>query len=291
MILFLGIIIVTVSVFGGFIWEGGYLKSLMVPAEFLIIVGAAMGALVIMSPKKVLIDMVKMILGSIKGTPFNRKAYEDLFKALYELFLLGRRNGMIALEEHVMNPKGSAILQKYPGFLQNHHAVTFLCNGLKPVIDGKIKPDQLKVLMESEMESMENEHHAPISVLTKAADAMPGFGIVAAVLGIVITMSAISGPIEEIGHKVAAALVGTFLGILISYGFLNPLAVNMEFVAASEMSFTRCIATSVVSFASGMAPIMAVEVARRALGSDVRPSAETLEAMLKALNNPVKPSG
>src|SRR6185295_16064802 len=124
----------------------------------------------------------------------------------------------------------------------------------------------------------------PINVLVKAADAMPGFGIVAAVLGIVITMAAISGPIEEIGYKVAAALVGTFLGIFISYGFMNPLAVNMEFICASEMAYTRCIAASVISFANGMAPIMAVEVARRGLSSDVRPSSDDLEAMLKALN-------
>jgi chemotaxis protein MotA len=226
-----------------------------------------------------------MIFLSVKGSPFNRQSYNDLLKALYELFLLGRRNGMIALEEHVMNPTQSTIFQKYPGFVKNHHSLAFLCNGLRPIIDGKIKPDQLKVLMDAEMESMESEHHAPISVLTRAADAMPGFGIVAAVLGIVITMAAISGPIEDIGHKVAAALVGTFLGIFLSYGIMNPLAVNMEFVSAAEMAFTRCIATSVVSFASGMAPIMAVEVARRGLSSDVRPSADELEVMLKALNS------
>jgi chemotaxis protein MotA len=248
------------------------------------IAGAALGALVIMSPKKVLIDLGKLTFLSIKGAPYSRVAYEDLLKALYELFLLGRRNGMIALEEHVMNPEASAIFQKYPSFIKNHHAITFLCNGLRPIIDGKIKPDQLRVLMDVEMETMETEHHAPISVLTKAADAMPGFGIVAAVLGIVITMAAISGPIEEIGHKVAAALVGTFLGIFLSYGFMNPLAVNMEFICASEMAFTRCIAASITSFANGMAPIMAVEIARRGLSSDVRPTSDALEAMLKALN-------
>jgi len=161
---------------------------------------------------------------------------------------------MIALEEHVTTPDRSAIFQKYPTFLTNHHAVTFLCNGLRPIVDGKIKPDQLKALMDKEIESLEEEHAAPINVLTKAADAMPGFGIVAAVLGIVITMAAISGPIEEIGHKVAAALVGTFLGILLSYGFLNPLAVNMEFVSQAELAFIRCMATGVISFAGGMAP-------------------------------------
>jgi chemotaxis protein MotA len=288
MIITLGIIIVFASVIGGYVLEGGYIKALTQWVEFLIIGGAGLGSIVIMAPKKVLIDMFKLALQAFKGAPFNRAAYEDLLKVLYEMFLLGRRNGMIALEEHVMNPEASSIFQKYPSFSKNHHAVAFLCSALRPIIDGKIKPEQLKVLMEAEMSCMEIEHHAPISVLTKAADAMPGFGIVAAVLGIVITMGAIAGPIEEIGYKVAAALVGTFLGIFFSYGFMNPLAVNMEFIAEAEMAYTRCIATSVVSFASGMAPIMAVEVARRGLSSDVRPSSDEMEAMLKALNSQAK---
>src|ERR1043166_1622484 len=244
MIILIGAFIVVASVIGGFVMGGGHIGALMHLSELIVIGGAALGALIIMSPKKVLIDMVKMLVAALKGAPHNREAYQELLKALYELFMLGRRNGMIALEEHVMNPETSSIFQKYPSFLKNHHAVAFLCGGLRPIIDGKIKPDQLKVLMDVEMESMEDEHHAPISVLTKAADAMPGFGIVAAVLGVVITMAAISGPIEEIGHKVGAALVGTFLGIFLSYGFMNPLAVNMEFICSAEMIYTRCIAAS-----------------------------------------------
>ncbi|MEY2411239.1 MAG: chemotaxis protein MotA [Verrucomicrobiota bacterium] len=288
MIIVIGVIIVFASVIGGFVMGGGHPAALVHVSEFVVIGGAALGAMIIMSPKKVLVDLVKLMVLSLKGAPHNRMTYEELLKSLYELFLLGRRNGMIALEEHVMNPEASGIFKKYPTFLKNHHAVQFLCGGLRPIIDGKIKPDQLKTLMDVEMETMESEHHAPISVMTKAADAMPGFGIVAAVLGIVITMAAISGPIEEIGHKVAAALVGTFLGIFISYGFMNPLAVNMEFICASEMAYTRCISAAIVSFANGMAPIMAIEVARRGLGSDVRPTADELEAMLKALNSQTK---
>lgn len=284
MIIIIGTIIVFASVLGGFVMGGGHVGALLHLSELVVIAGAAFGALVIMSPKKVLMDMVKMILQALKGSPYSRQNYEDLLKVLYEVFLLGRRNGMIALEEHVMNPDASSIFQKYPTFLKNHHAVAFLCGGLRPIIDGKIKPDQLKTLMETEMNCMEDEHTAPISVLTRAADAMPGFGIVAAVLGIVITMAAISGPIEEIGHKVAAALVGTFLGIFISYGFMNPLAVNLEFISAAEMCYTKCIASSVLSFANGMAPIMAVEVARRGLQNDVRPTSDDMETMLKALN-------
>jgi len=283
MIVIIGAIIVTASVLGGFAMAGGNILALIQPAEFVVIVGAAFGALVIMSPKKVLIDMCVQGLGTLKGTPYGRHTYEELFKALYELFMLGRRNGMVALEEHVISPESSSIFTKYPAFLKNHHAVALLCGGLRPIIDGKVKPDQLKLLLETELDAMDDEHHKPIDVLTKTADAMPGFGIVAAVLGIVVTMSSIAGPIEQIGHHVAAALVGTFLGILLSYGFLNPLCVNMQFVGGSELAYSRCIATSVIGFANGMAPIMAVEVARRGLSSEVKPSAEDLESMLKAV--------
>jgi len=282
MIILVGCIIVIGSVLGGFLMAGGHVGTLLHLSELIIIGGAALGAMVIMSPRKILLDLVKGAFGALKGTPYGKTAYEDLFKALYELFMLGRRNGMIALEAHVNDPANSSIFKRYPSVLKNKHAVEFLCGGLRPIIDGKIKPDQLRTLMEIEIERMEEEHHAPISVLTKAADAMPGFGIVAAVLGIVITMGAIAGPIEEIGHKVAAALVGTFLGIFLSYGFMNPLAVNMEFLGLAETNYSRCIATCVASFASGMAPMMAIEMGRRGLSSELKPTADNLEAMLKA---------
>jgi chemotaxis protein MotA len=286
MIVLLGVFIVLGSVCGGFIMAGGHPAALMHLSELVIIAGAALGALVVMSPSKVLVDLSKQVAGTLKGCPYSKKSYEDLFKALYELFMMGRRSGMVALEDHVMSPESSTIFSKYPSFQKNRRAIEFLCNGLRPIIDGKIKPDQLKLLLEIEVEAMDNELERPVGVLTKAADAMPGFGIVAAVLGIVITMASIAGPIEEIGTKVAAALVGTFLGIFLSYGFMNPLAVNMEFVNMAEMAYIRCIAASVVGFANGMSPIMAVEVARRGLSSEVKPTADALETMLKASVQP-----
>src|ERR1041385_2189220 len=290
MIIFLGAIIVIASVLGGFLLGGGRPAGLVHPNELLIIGGAALGALVIMSPRKVLVDMGRGLMTCLKGAPHNRTAYEELLKVLYELFLLGRRNGMIALEEHVLEPQNSSIFQKYPRFSANKHALEFLCGSLRPIIDGKIKPDQLRLLLDVEIERMVDEHHAPVNVLTKAADAMPGCGIVAAVLGIVITMASISGPIEHIGESVAAALVGTFLGIFLAYGFLNPLAVNLEFTGTAELDFTRCIAACVVGFANGMAPITAVELGRRGLSSELRPSADEMEEMLKALKSPPKPA-
>ena len=283
MIIIIGSIIVAASVFGGFMLGGGNLMTLLQVSEFIVICGAALGALIIMSPKSVLIDMVKQMIAALKGSPYGRGSYEQLFKALYELFLLGRRNGMIALEEHVTSPESSGIFVKYPSFLGNPRAVRLLCDGLRPIIDGKVKPDQLRALLETEIETMEEEHHKPVSVLTKVGDSMPGFGIVAAVLGIVITMGSISGPIEQIGHHVAAALVGTFLGILISYGFVNPLATNMEFIGYSQMAYFRCITTAVGGFAGGMAPVMAVEMARRGLSEELRPTADQLEQMLKGV--------
>jgi chemotaxis protein MotA len=285
MIIILGTIIVTFCVFGGFVFGGGKLLVLMHPNELLIIGGGAFGALLIMSPRKVLTDIVKGLTICLKGAPHNRAAYDDLLKVLYELFLLGRRSGMIALEEHVLEPQKSSVFKKYPLFLNNAHAVEFLCGSLRPIIDGKIKPDQLRLLLDAELDQMEVEHHAPVNVLNRIADSMPGFGIVAAVLGIIITMASISGPVEQIGVEVAAALVGTFLGILLAYGFLSPLAMNLEFISAAELDFTRCIAACVIGYAGGMAPITAVELGRRGLSSDLRPSSEEMETMFKSLKN------
>ncbi len=283
MIVIFGFIVVLGAVLGGFMFAGGNVGALLQISEFIVIGGAAIGSLIVMSPKKVLIDIFKGLVQTLKGSPYSRSNYEDLLKALYEMFMLARRDGMIALEDHVTNPSQSSILSKYPSLVNNHHAIEFLVNALRPLVDGRVKPDQLQALLEVELTAKEQEHHAPIGVLSKTADALPGFGIVAAVLGIILTMGAIAGPPEQIGEKVAAALVGTFLGILLSYGFAHPLASNLEFIGLAEIAFLRCIATSVVGFAGGHAPIMAVEVARRGLSSEMRPSADEMETMLKTL--------
>jgi chemotaxis protein MotA len=285
MIIIVGALVVVLCVFGGFVIGGGHLLVLIHPNELLIIGGGAAGALLIMSPIKVLKEIVGGMTMCLKGAPHSRTAYEELLKVLYELFMLGRRSGMIALEEHVLEPEKSSIFKKYPNFLKNHHAVEFLCGSLRPIIDGKIKPDQLRLLLDAELDQLEVEHHAPVDVLTRTADAMPGFGIVAAVLGIIITMASISGPVEEIGVEVAAALVGTFLGILLAYGFLSPLALNLQFIKAAELDYTKCIAACVTGFAGGMAPITAVELGRRGLSSELRPSADEMETLLKSLKN------
>jgi chemotaxis protein MotA len=281
MIIIVGTLIVCVCVLGGFVIGGGHLLALIHPNELIIIGGGALGALVIMSPKKVLMDIFKGVMTCLKGAPHNRAAYEDLLKVLYELFLIGRRNGMIALEEHVLDPANSSIFKKYPLFSNNPEAVEFLCGSLRPIIDGKIKPDQLRLLLDTEIEQLEVESHAPINVLNKTADSMPGFGIVAAVLGIIITMASITGDVGTIGVDVAAALVGTFLGILLAYGFLAPLATNLEFITTAELEYIKCIASCVIGFAGGMAPVTAVELGRRGLSSDLRPTSDEMEEMFK----------
>lgn len=281
MLVILGSLVVTGCVLGGFMMVGGNPASLWHPNEFVVIIGAAVGALIIMSPAPVLKAAIACSINVLKPNPFSKTAYEELFKALYELFLAGRKNGMIALEEHVNDPSSSSIFSKYPNLLKNHHSMEFMCGGLRPIIDGKIKPDQLKMLLDVELKAMDNDQHKPISVLAKVGDSFPGFGIVAAVLGIILTMGAISGPIEMIGYKVGSALVGTFLGILVAYGYVNPAVTAMEFLGESESEFNKCIATAISSFANGMAPIMAVEVARRGLSAAIKPDGESFEDMLK----------
>ena len=283
MLVIVGCLIVIGSVLGGFTIAGGHIHALIHPSELLTIGGAALGALIIMSPMKVLKDLIHGILMTLKGSPFNKAAYEELLKLMYHLLRVARRDGMLALEAHLRDPHASDIFQRYPRIANNHHASTFICGMLTPLMDGSISPERLAELAAVELRAMEDEHHAPLNVLSKTADGLPGFGIVAAVLGIVITMGAIDGPVEEIGHKVGAALVGTFLGILMSYGFLAPLAVNLEFLGVSELAFFRTIAKIVDGFAQSLPPKVVIEVARRGLPSEMRFTEEELEALFKAV--------
>lgn len=284
MLVIVGFIVVIAAVLGGFSMAGGHVAALIHPSEIVTIGGAALGAMIVMSSKKMLIDLMKGIIQSMKGSPFNKKTYEELFKLMYELFRTARRNGLLALEPHLANPHDSAIFHKYPLIAKNHHITEFICGSLTPVLEGSIKPDRLPELLNAEIKAIEEEHHGPLGVLMKTADGLPGFGIVAAVLGIVITMGHIDGPVEEIGHKVGAALVGTFLGILMSYGFLAPLATRLEFLGQEELAFFRTIATIVMGYVTELPPKVAIEQARRGLNSEVKPSREQLEEMLKALD-------
>jgi chemotaxis protein MotA len=281
MFVILGGVIVMGCVLAGFMMAGGHIGALIHPSEFVTIGGAAGGALILMTPTKVLKDLVTGILKCLKGSPYNKQAYNDMFKLLYDLLRTARRDGLLALDSHVSNPHESEIFNKYPKLAADHHVVEFICGALVPVLDGTAKPEQLAALLEAELRVVEEEHHAPIVALSKCADAMPGFGIVAAVLGIVVTMGAIGGPAEEIGEKVGAALVGTFLGILISYGFLAPMCGRMEFLGKSELDFFKTIACIILAFFNDLPPKVAIEQGRRGVASESRPNREELETLFK----------
>ena len=251
--------------------------------EFISLGGMVIGSCVVMAPLPVLKGVFKQALGTLKGSPYNQADYEELFKCMYELFQLGRKGGMIALEEHVMNPEASALFSNYPKFHGNHHALEYLADGLKPIVDGRIKPDQLEPLMAKSLHKMEEEHHEPVLVMTKVADSLPAFGIVAAVLGIIVVMMfKIGGDTAVVGQGIATALAGTFFGIFGSYCMVGPLATNCEFNGHAELTYIKVIKSSIISFANGLPPLVACEVGRRELGEDVRMSSGDLETLLKS---------
>lgn len=283
MLVLIGAFIVMASTIGGFIIAGGNPVVLLHVSEFVVILGVAAGVLIIASPFHVLKEIIHKTKEAITAKSAGEKEFTELLTLLYEIFMIGRRNGLIALEEHIMNPKSSAVFQRYPSVLNHHERLEFICNGLKPVVDGKIKPDQLEDLMNAELSAKKSEAHHTIHILHLVGDSLPGIGIVAAVLGIINTMNAIAEGPEKVGEKVAAALTGTLLGIFVAYGFVNPLANRVEFNNASDEQFLKCIKQAVAGFAKGLAPLTAVEVARRSLDSHVQPNGGELELALKGL--------
>lgn len=285
MLLIAGFIIVLGATLGGFMIAGGQPLVLLHVSEFVTIGGIALGILVVSSPMKTLKATLQKAIGAIKGSASRKADYTDMLKMLFEVFSLAKRNGLIALEDHVLEPKNSAIFQKYPSFLRDHERTEFLCNGLKPLIDGRIKPEQIGDLLEHEVSAKEEEADGPIHVLQLVGDSLPGVGIIAAVLGIINTMAAIADGPEAVGEKVAAALTGTFLGILGAYGFINPLTSRIKHNNTIEIGYFSGMLKGLTSFAGGMAPIMAVEVARRRLDPSVQPGSEELEEMVKSLKS------
>ncbi len=277
----IGIVVVLGAVAGGYTMEHGNFKVLVQPAELVIIGGAALGTLLIANPLPVVIQIFKGLLGIIKGSPYNKAGYLETLKMLNDLFMVARKNGMVKLEEDIENPEKSQVFSKYPKFLANHHAVHFVCDTLRMAISGGVPAFDLDQMMEMDMEVHHHELSVPVAALNTVGDALPGLGIVAAVLGVVITMGSLGGPPEEIGHKVAAALVGTFLGILLCYGFLGPLASFMTKLNDAEGDYFRCLRQGVIAFVKGSAPALAIEFARRGIPGEVRPSFKETEAACK----------
>ena len=281
MFVIIGAVVVLVAVLGGFALEGGPFLVLMQFAEFLIIGGAAIGALLISAPANLLKKIVEKMLATLKGSSVSKQTYLDLLKLMFEVFQVSRKDGLIALESHIENPDQSAIFTQYPQFVSQHHQLQFMCDTFRLVVLGGVPPHDMEALMDGDIETHHSEGTKPGMILQKIGDAMPGLGIVAAVLGIVITMQAINGPPEEIGHKVAAALVGTFLGIFISYGFLQPLATNMDMANDEESKVYEAIKAGMIAFAKGFNPIISVEFARRAIPGEYRPGFQDMENYVK----------
>ena len=273
----IGYVIVFGAILGGFAMEGGAIAILIQPVEFMIIGGAAIGALVVGTPVKILMAMLNGIKNAILGNGHSKADYMELFALMFELFSVMRKSGEMALEKDVDDPANSEIFKKYPKFMSNHAAKNMLLDSLRLVISGSANAEELSHLMDEEIETHEEEGRQPTAVLTKTADALPGLGIVAAVMGIIIAMGVMDQGPEILGHKIAVALVGTFVGILACYGILQPLCQKMELLLAEEEKYLICIKTGMLAYLHGAAPIIAVEYARRVVFSTERPSANELE--------------
>ncbi|HME34458.1 MAG TPA: flagellar motor stator protein MotA [Candidatus Sulfotelmatobacter sp.] len=272
----IGIVVVFGCVVAGYLMEHGNLRVLIQPAELVTIGGAAVGTLLVANPLHILKKIGGGIAGVFGGSKFGKQTYIDTLKMMYDLLNKARKDGLMALETDVEEPEKSAVFTKNPAFLKNHHVCDFVCDSLRMAITG-IDAFDLDQMLDLDMEVQHHDSTQPTAALTTVADSLPGLGIVAAVLGVVITMGSLGGPPEEIGHKVAAALIGTFLGILLCYGLVGPIATNMTNAAEEEHAFLYVMRVLMVSFLKGSAPIMAVEVARRAVPGHVRPSFKELE--------------
>lgn len=278
MFVIVGILVVFGAVVGGYLMEHGHLAVLWQPAEVVIIVGAALGTLLVANPLTVLKKVANGLVGVLKGNRYSRARYLETLQMLNALFASARKGGATKLEADVDDPQKSEVFKKFPFILQDHHALEFLCDTLRLSVTGGVDPFQLDQMMELDLDVHHEEAARPVTALTTVADSLPGLGIVAAVLGVVITMGSLGGPAEEIGHKVGAALVGTFLGILLCYGLFGPLASHMGKLNETEARYFHVLRVAVLAFTRGNAPMLAVEFARRAIPHEVRPTFKEMEA-------------
>jgi chemotaxis protein MotA len=272
MLAIVGIVVVLASVIGGYVANGGHLVVLFQPFEVLIIVGAATGGFIIANRKPVLSGAGKALPALFKGEKFNKESYLELLTLLYAIFKMAKTKGALVLEQHVEKPNESALFQKYPSFLADHHAVTFLCDYLRLLTLGTDNHHEMETLMDEDLNTHREEHHAIAGAISNVADAMPALGIVAAVLGVIHTMGSITEPPAILGELIGGALVGTFMGILLSYGFVAPIAAAVKARGDAEERYFLCMRAGILAYMQGYAPSVAVEFARKALNTDVRPT-------------------
>jgi chemotaxis protein MotA len=275
----IGLVVVFGAVIGGYLMHHGQIAVLIQPNEFLILGGAAVGTLLIANPPSVLKACMAQMLGLLKPNPYGAKSYAELLQVLYEIFQKARKDGLVGLESHIENPESSDIFQKYPSFANNHHAVALLCDTLKVLLTGTVEDHNLAEIWTSTWRNTITKRCGPHAIPRSVTHARPG--IMAAVLGVIITMGSIGGAASEIGEKVAAALVGTFLGILLAYGVFGPIAKAMEMRIEAEHDYMQVIRTALLSFARGDAPMTAVEFSRRNIEPHERPSFAELEGLTR----------
>ena len=287
--LIIGFITVVLCTLVTYAFEGGNLKVLAeaAPAEVVIMGGTAMGAFIISNPNVVIRRTGKAFGLLLKKPKYSKASYIELLCMLYQVFKLAKTKGLLALEQHIENPEQSALFAQFPGFMHNHHAVSFLCDYLRLVTLGSDKPYELEALMDEELEVHHNEGGGVVAAVTNIADAMPAIGIVAAVLGVIKTMGSISEPPEILGGMIGGALVGTFLGVWTAYGMIGPMANSMGAIFAAENKYLQCIKTGLLAHLQGFAPSISIEYARKTLLSEVRPTFAELEEATSALPPPV----
>lgn len=277
MFILIGFVVVFGSIIFGFTMHGGHVMILVQLSEFIIIGGAGLGAMIVGNTPSELAQVGKGLVGLLKPSPYTKQAYQELLQVLYDLFYAAKRDGLVGIEQHIEEPESSELFQKYPTLQKQHHAVAFLSDTMKVLLTGAVADHHLAEILDLDMETQHEAAMKPVNALTTIGDAMPGFGIVAAVLGVIITMGKIGGAAAEIGHAVAAALVGTFLGILLAYGVFLPVAQALGTRVAAEESYMGVIRTALLSFARGDPPITSVEFARRNIEPEDRPTFAELE--------------
>jgi chemotaxis protein MotA len=282
MLVIIGYILVIGSVLGGFLMAGGHVGALVQPNEFIIIIGAAVGAFVVSNSPKILKAAIGAVFSTLKGSKYNQDFYLETLTLMYRIFTKIRQNGLLSIEGDIENPEQSELFRAAPKVLADHHAVEFITDYLRLMSSGSLDVHQIDNLMDIDIETHHEEGHLPIQALQRLADAMPAFGIVAAVMGVVHTMESVGLPPAELGKLIAAALVGTFLGILVSYGFIGPLTGLLEQKLGESTKYYQSIKAGLIACMNGYAPPTAVEFARKAMYSAERPEFIELEKHLKS---------
>ena len=282
MFVIVGYVVVLGAVFGGFIMAGGHVASLFQPVELIMIGGSALGAFFVANTPKTVKATLKALPSLLKGSKFSKALYIDLLSMLYEILAKVRKEGLMSIESDVENPEASPIFSKYPAIQHDHHAMEFMTDYLRMMVGGNLNAFEIENLMDNEIETHHHEGEVPIHALSKLADGLPAFGIVAAVMGVVHTMESVGIPPAELGKLIAAALVGTFLGILLSYGFVAPLASLLEQKLHESTKLFQCMKVTLLASMNGYAPQVAVEFGRKVLYSTERPGFSELEDEVKS---------